>query len=255
VIEPMVFGHVSFHSMEPGHAAGVHVRELVAALRRRGIRCVAINREGSGRSRLRGYVSVLWRALRSLRHVDVLYIRSHPVSFVLVAIARCGRSGSTVIEVNGTAADLSDAYGWARAAERIIAVFDRLSLRWTDAIVTVSGGLRDWAREQAPAVPIAVIPNAADPRRFHPDVARRPGLPSRYVAYCGALARWQGLDTLIEATRDPCWPSGVRLVVAGDGPLRRRSMISGSSTTMRFRASWLEHWRSSAHGRVGTRAL
>lgn len=213
------YAHVSFHSMAPGQAAAVHVGELVEALDRAGIRAVAVNRGRDGYPRLLAYAAVLLRALRELSRVDVLYVRAHPVALPLMIAARCRRV-PTIVEVNGTPADMTDAYPWLRVVAGLVAVADRTLLRLADGITAVSPGLRDWVRAQGAAAPVAVVPNAADSRRFHPAVAPRAGLPRRYVAYCGALAPWQGLDTLVEATTHPRWPRDVRLVVAGAGPLR-----------------------------------
>jgi glycosyltransferase involved in cell wall biosynthesis len=217
---PRTFAHVSFHSMSSGQAAGVHVRAIFDALCRLGLKGVALNRGVGTGARLLGFVRVLLGALRWLGRVDVLYIRAHPAALPLVAAARL-RVGTTIVEVNGTSADMTDSYPWMRFGGWLLAATDRAVLRGADGIVAVSPGLRDWVDSQtAGRTPVAVVPNAADPRRFHPRVAARPGLPSRYVAYCGALAPWQGVDTLIEATTHPRWPSGVRLVVAGEGPFR-----------------------------------
>lgn len=215
--------------MSEGQAPAVHVRELVSALRRRGFDGVAINRDRAVRSRFVGYVSVVWRALRQTRRVDLLYVRSHPAGLPLVAIAHWCARVQIIVEVNGTAADMTDAYPWTRLAGMFLEALDRALLSMADGVVAVSPGLRDWVHSQASTVPTAVIPNAADPRRFHPDVESRPGLPHRYVAYCGALAPWQGLDTLLGATTDPRWPRGVRLIVAGEGPLRSEVARARSS--------------------------
>lgn len=216
---PTTFAHVSFHSMAGGQGAAVHVAELFEALRRRELDGIAINRSSASRLRWLAYVSVLVRALRRVRHVDFLYVRAHPVSLPLLVVARCVDT-TTVVEVNGTSADMRDTYPGTRPISSLMDLADRAVLRVADGAVAVSAGLSQWASAHAPDTPVVVIPNAADSRRFRPDVPPREGLPERYVAYCGAMARWQGLETLAEASTHARWPAGVRLVVAGDGPLR-----------------------------------
>lgn len=213
------YAHISFHSMEPGQAASVHMQELFDAVERAGVSGRAVNRGMGRRPRLFSYAAVLLQALRQLRDVDALYIRAHPAAFPLLVAARLSQV-TTIVEVNGTTTDMTDAYPWLRAASGLVALVDRMVLRLADGVAAVSPGLLDWVRGQGIKVPVAVIPNAADSRKFHPGVSPRDGLPQRYVAYCGALAPWQGLDTLIDATRHPNWPGDVRLVVAGAGPLR-----------------------------------
>lgn len=213
------YAHISFHSMEPGQAASVHVQELFDAVERAGVSGMAVNRGMDQRPRIFSYASVLLQALRQLPDVDALYIRAHPAALPLLVAARFSEV-TTIVEVNGTTTDMTDAYAWLRPAGALVALADRMVLRLADGVAAVSPGLRDWARTQGVKAPVAVIPNAADSRKFHPGVSPRAGLPRRYVAYCGALAPWQGLDTLIDATRHPHWPGDVRLVVAGAGPLR-----------------------------------
>jgi glycosyltransferase involved in cell wall biosynthesis len=40
--------------------------------------------------------------------------------------------------------------------------------------------------------------------------------------FFGALAKWQGIDTILEAVARPEWPADLHLVVAGDGAERER---------------------------------
>lgn len=42
-------------------------------------------------------------------------------------------------------------------------------------------------------------------------------LPEPYVIFFGALARWQGVGTMLKAVQHPDWPKEVTLVIVGDG--------------------------------------
>lgn len=212
------FIHVNFHDVSDGTAAGVHGAELFAAMCRLDVDGISFHR-GKSKSRLGGYISVLVRSIIQSRRRDFLYIRLHPIALPLMLLARWRRQ-RTVVEVNGTVDDLVDSYPWTRLFRRVVSRIDTTLLRRADGIVVVSAGMREWAHIRAPNVSIAVIPNAADPQRFHPMVQKPTGLPRRYVAYCGALAPWQGIETLAAAVAHPAWPADVGLVVAGEGPLR-----------------------------------
>ena len=83
----------------------------------------------------------------------------------------------------------------------------------------VTSGLGEWAaRTAGRAVPTTVIPNGADPTRFHPGATGGPAdLPDRYAVFVGELAPWQGIDELVAAFAHDDWPWGLHMVVAGTG--------------------------------------
>jgi glycosyltransferase involved in cell wall biosynthesis len=220
--ERVRFAHISFHSMEHGQAAGVHVRELHGALVRRGWRGLLIARRARSGSRAGEYVKVLLRSLICLRRVDLLYVRAHPVALPVLIVARL-LGTTTVVEVNGGTSDLIDVYPRLAPLQALMKLIDRRVVRAAGVVVVVSPGLAaSISQDVRPGVPVVVIPNAADQSRFRPDVKARPGLPSAYVTYCGALVPWQGLDVLLRAVACPAWPSEVALVIAGGGPLREQ---------------------------------
>jgi glycosyltransferase involved in cell wall biosynthesis len=71
-------------------------------------------------------------------------------------------------------------------------------------------------------VPAHVIPNAANTDLFMPSAQTQIDAPRRYALFFGALSAWQGIDTLIEAVRQPSWPQEIKLVIAGDGAEREK---------------------------------
>jgi glycosyltransferase involved in cell wall biosynthesis len=75
-------------------------------------------------------------------------------------------------------------------------------VRWlwhdADALVAVSSGLRSYAKETAPDLPIQVIPNAIDLSAFTPPVQRETGGPVRLL-YVGRFNVFKNVETLIEA--------------------------------------------------------
>jgi glycosyltransferase involved in cell wall biosynthesis len=221
--------------MEDGQAAGVHVLELYSAIERQGWRGRLVTRQNCSDRRALAYLQVLLRAVRAIRHVDVLYVRAHPVALPLLLVARVTRT-TTVLEVNGHTSDLTDVYRRLAPAGRALVAVDRAVLRMACVVVAVSPGLA--ARVTADVrgrVPVTVIPNAADPRLFRPDVDGRLRLPVPYVAYCGALAPWQGLETVLGAVTSPDWPSHVALVIAGGGPLRTQIVAAAAAEESRVR--------------------
>jgi glycosyltransferase involved in cell wall biosynthesis len=215
---PRTFAHVSFHSMADGQAAGVHVRELYRALERQGWKGTLITRPV--RARMFGYAWVNLAALRLLKHVDVLYVRAHPAALLLLVIAS-RRQKTIILEVNGLIEDLTDTYPVMVRLRGPLGCLDRFALKFPDGFVAVAPGLATWiVKQTCGRARVLVLANAADRVRFHERVPARPDLQPPYVAYCGALAPWQGIETLLEAICHPQWPTALRLVVAGEGPLR-----------------------------------
>jgi glycosyltransferase involved in cell wall biosynthesis len=75
-------------------------------------------------------------------------------------------------------------------------------IRWlwhdADALVAVSNGLRSYAKETAPDLPIQVIPNAIDLSAFTPPVQRETGGSVRLL-YVGRFNTFKNVETLVEA--------------------------------------------------------
>lgn len=216
------FAYVSFHDMRPGQAASTHVMGMYGALCDRGWRGPLLAGrpdEGTGLpAKLLRYLRLQVRARQRLDDVDLLYVRAHPVALPLVLVAR-HYDVPVVLEVNGTSSDLWRAYPGARVVGRLLGAVDRALLRSAARVVTVSDALARWIASLAPTVSVAVVPNAADPTMFRPGASTGLSLPPRYVAFCGALAGWQGVEVVLAATHATAWPRDVSLVIAGDGPL------------------------------------
>ena len=105
---------------------------------------------------------------------------------------------------------------------------ERRTLREADLVLTVSSPLRQYAIEQGVAADRAVVmPNGIEPDLFRPgapSVAARERWqvgPGPVLGFVGGLRPWHGVRALPEllARLAPRHPS-LRLVIAGDGPLR-----------------------------------
>ncbi len=101
-------------------------------------------------------------------------------------------------------------------------VFRRVSRQvWRDAarLLALSDNLRRLAWRTLPGIPIEILPNGVDIVRFAPG-SSRPPLPLLFV---GRLIERKSVHHLIEAVaRLAKSDTGVRLMVAGDGPERMR---------------------------------
>jgi len=198
----------------PGDAAGRFVADAVEHVRRRGVDVEVVGPEqfrGYGLTLGHGVLGNLrrrpWLALfvpallssyvRAARRVDADLLHAHWLPSGWVA-ARSGRP--YVVQVWGTDVEL------ARRAPRLA----RGVLRGARLVIAASTALADSARELG-ATSVEVIPSGVE---LPAEVGAEASPPE--VLYAGRLSPEKGVDELVDAAR------GMKLVVAGDGPLRAR---------------------------------
>jgi glycosyltransferase involved in cell wall biosynthesis len=112
----------------------------------------------------------------------------------------------------------------------------------SDAIVCVTTDLRDiLVDEGVAAEKIVVVPNGVDVSIFDPARFPKPArtFPSFTIGFVGAMIAWQGLDALLDATRDVrALGHDVSLALAGDGPeraaLEEQARLLGLADHVRF---------------------
>jgi glycosyltransferase involved in cell wall biosynthesis len=81
---------------------------------------------------------------------------------------------------------------------RVLRPFIRWLWHDADALVAVSNGLRSYARETVPDLPIQVIPNAIDLSSFTPVMQRETDGPV-HLLYVGRFNVFKNVETLVEA--------------------------------------------------------
>lgn len=113
----------------------------------------------------------------------------------------------------------------ARAIESYL--FDQ-----ADHIVAVSNTMRDYIHSVSPSTPVTVLPNGVD---VGPFVNARPSDQTEQmlrgnteqnqrdflIGFVGSLKPWHGLEFLMQAFRSLPEDRGCRLVVVGEGPLKK----------------------------------
>ena len=211
-----------------GQASHAHVHEILRGLRARGWDAKLYepnHQDCSGRvhllRRLFDFIIVQCRFCLSGKRTQVLYVRSHVALLPSILMARL--LGLPVVqEVNGPLEDVFLAYGWTKRFKPVLTFLWRLSHSQAHALIAVTPQLADMLRTVFPKMNIYVVPNGANPQIFHPMALLKYPLEKPYVVFVGALARWQGIETLLNATSSSSWPRGVRLVVVGDGAERSK---------------------------------
>jgi glycosyltransferase involved in cell wall biosynthesis len=197
---------------DAGDAAGRFVADAVDHVRRRGVDVEVVGPQqfrGYGLTYGHGVLGNLrrrpWLALfapallasfvRAARRVDADLLHAHWLPSGWVA-ARTGRP--YVVQVWGTDVELARRAPW----------FARRVLRGARLVIAASGALADSARELG-ASKVEVIPSGVDLPAAVGEEASPPE-----VLYAGRLSPEKGIEELVTAA------AGMKLVVAGDGPLR-----------------------------------
>ena len=169
-----------------------------------------------------GQISLGWRLAR--RWADVIYERrvSPKLSFTISKLSRT----PFVLEVNGVLEDEVENPPSNRWRPLRLKIRGSM-IRRASKIIAVSDGIRRdlLTRYAIPSDRIAVVPNGVSPERFFPSektscrtsLGLRPS--DQVVCYIGNMARWQGVDLLMDAADTlHSRRSSIKLLLAGDGP-------------------------------------
>jgi glycogen synthase len=110
------------------------------------------------------------------------------------------------------------------------ATVERWLLPGADAVIALTPSTaRQLRADGIPAGRVHVIPPGYDPALFAEATADPfPGLPRPRVAYLGRLAPQKDVGILLEAFA--YLPSGIRLLLVGDGPTARRCSAARSGS-------------------------
>jgi len=233
----------------------VHVREIVAALRRRGHTVAlvgptpgdgkaasptslasAVEWLGGLRHRLPSWVSELlelaynvfaWQRLKAEARAfapDVIYER---YNLFLLAGVWLKRALGVPLLVEVDAPLVHERATYAKLALTPLARWaERTVWRQADAVLPVSHALAEFVRAAGvPEERIVVIPNGVRPEAYREDgsgpaLRRQLGLDGRVVfGFVGFVRAWHGLERVLEVfAQRP--DEGLHLLIVGDGPAR-----------------------------------
>lgn len=215
--------YLSLHRTVAGQGGNTHIYEIQHGLRALGwsVESFVPDDASGSLQRVRQFLLPQLRLILRARGIDVVYARHHPLA-VVVALWCRWRNVPRVEEINGTLEDWYEIYPGLRRVRSPFEGLARFCLRSADGVVAVNDGLASWARQHGAHRIVEIIPNAADPDAYPPRTERPAGDQPPYVAYAGALTPWEGVETVLDAVTSPGWPVGVRVVIAGGGPLEER---------------------------------
>ena len=124
----------------------------------------------------------------------------------------------------------------------------RRLLRRLRGLLAGSAAAAELVQREAPALPVAVVPQLGVPVPTTPEHQPHEGLA---IGYVGRLVPEKGVDTLLQAlalNRDAAWS----LTVVGDGPDRERLEALASAHRLAARVRWLGALPPAALARVWT---
>jgi glycosyltransferase involved in cell wall biosynthesis len=158
---------------------------------------------------------------------DIFYIRHHYVGFPITLFAHLWKI-PVVVEVNGPVEDFIITWSIPRYLAPIVKKVAYWQAQLSDWAIAVTPGLAESLSSEyrIPSDRISLIPNGVNADLFHP--IPDPDLNSwsdlqveKYVIFVGALTSWQSINVMIEAVCSESWQDHVRLVICGDGRLRK----------------------------------
>jgi glycosyltransferase involved in cell wall biosynthesis len=210
-----------------GQASYSHVHEIIEGLKRRGWEVTLyepshsrITSETSPWRRLLEFIRVQFHLIRRFDKYNAIYVRGHFAAFPTSLFAKLRRL-PIIHEINGPYEDLFIAWPFTRRFSPLFIWLARVQMSWASVVITVTDQLGGWCKREAGHERVYVVPNGANTEVFCPEASTFLPLPAQYAIFFGALARWQGLDTILKAVQNDNWPEKVYLVIVGDGAMRR----------------------------------
>jgi len=177
----------------------------------------------------------LARAAREFRP-DVIYERANLFFLAGAMLARRLRL-PYLLEVNAPLADERARHGNLRLA-RLAAAAERHTWRAADRVLPVTEVLADRiAREGVPRERITVIPNGIQLAHYPEPVARPEGGPLT-LGFVGFVREWHGMDKVVQSLASWGGDPPLRLRVVGDGPARAGLEAQAASLGIADRVSF-----------------
>lgn len=216
----MRLAYLAFDVPHARQASHTHISEIVRNLTALGwsVELFAPDANkpaSSSMTKFIAYARIIAALAFRLRTFDVLYVRSHPASWPVSALAGIQRI-PIVQEVNGTELDVIVTRPWLRFIRPVVTWLYRSQFQMAAHLFTVTDELASWVRKSIPTANISTVPNAANVDLFVPASAIS---EPPFVVFVGSLTAWHGVELMINAVRSDMWPEGVRLRIVGSGAM------------------------------------
>lgn len=194
------------------------------------------------------YLSLFWSFGRHFIRLrpQVVYTRASYLDVITIAPLRLFFKFTYVAEVNGTRSLETKGNVVKR---HLVARLERLSMVLADKAIGVTPALRQWAIVigKLKSEQTVTIGNGVNVEQFYPIQSSQArsvlGLDKnvRYLTFTCSLKPWHGTRFLIEALSDILseFPSGVRLLIVGDGPEKLRMIKLARRLGVNHAIDWI----------------
>lgn len=215
--------YLCLQATQEGQASYAHVLEIIKGLRKRDWNIELFEPSYAKKEKMSGslirileFLMVQIRLCSKIKKRDIIYIRSHFAAFPISLFAKIRRI-PVIQEVNGPYEDLFIAWSLTRYFSKLFKFLCRAQFKWADILITVTPQLKEWLYKETGKNAIYIVPNGANTDIFNPNAINNYKISKPYVVFFGALAAWQGIDTLLAAVNLSEWPEDLKLVIMGDG--------------------------------------
>jgi glycosyltransferase involved in cell wall biosynthesis len=253
--------YLTLEDMSLHKGSVVHIREVIASLRKRGhsvglIASSSNQPENTGQFynlkilgdpilmlfglKRQPYVvsSILLflYLLKILPHYHIIYARDYHTA-LLAFFPRVFFKKRLVLEINGLANEeqkLKSLSIFNRFTSALIRKAEKGAIQFSDQIISVTPQIKSYLVNhfQCEAGKVEVVGNGVDTKRFHPIADKKLlvqwrerfgiGTDELVAIFVGNLARWQGVDILIRSGFELLEKKeNLRLLIVGDGPLKK----------------------------------
>lgn len=252
--------YITLENLSIHKGSVVHIREIVNGLRKRGHRVGIIGFSDQTNENITPFynlslkkifflrlfkrkrqpyilssIVLFYYLLKILPQYDIIYARDYH-TVIIALFPRLLHHKKIIYEINGLASEeqtLKSNSLFNHTLVFFIKIAEKIAARFSDQIISVTPQIATYLKKIiGESGKVAVVGNGVDTKRFYPirdknlltqlrkkwDI----GMEEVVVVFVGNLARWQGIDTLIE--------SGFRLfqknerlkfLIVGDGPLKK----------------------------------
>jgi glycosyltransferase involved in cell wall biosynthesis len=217
--------YLSLECLYKNSATYVHISEIIQALQQQHLNIVLysspinkkIKKTPLG-TKIFNYLRIQANLIRNIKSYDLIYVRSHYAAFPVSLVAKL-LSIPIIQEVNGPYCDIFITYPFLKIIKFPMVFLQRFQYKHATHLIGVTDNLAKWLATETKHDRITVVSNGANIKLFKP-ISPNSNIKtitkSPYVVFYGSMAKWHDIETAINATLDPAWPVGIKLVIIGE---------------------------------------
>jgi glycosyltransferase involved in cell wall biosynthesis len=215
--------YLALEPLREGHAAHTHVSEIIKGLEKRGWSITLYNPSYANKKtsphllvRFLHCMSLQIKMWAGWKKGSILYCRAHYLAFPSALIAKSFNI-PIVHEVNGPYDDVFIAYPSLLKFKNILIWMQKKQYVWADRVIAVTQQLCKIILADVEHQNVYFIRNGANVDMFRPGLLKPENAPHKYAIFFGSMSKWHRLDNILDALKQPEWPSDTDIIFIGDG--------------------------------------